>query len=270
MKEIKINKPIVSDIKYQIIKTKELQDSVIIYLDNKEKIFVSIDKYFEYVINNQKGLDDNLYEILKNEERLFLAYRGVLRKLSTKDFTIKQIKDYLKIKKELKNEEIETIINKLTSYGLLDDDKYCQNRIVYLNKQLLSTKQIKIKLQKEGLNKELIEKYVINNVESEYDKAKQLAKKYSNSIKNKSLNAAKQNILSKIINSGYSYDAAKDAIDSLNLKIDNEDELLKKEYTKAQIKYSKKYVDYDLRNHIYSYLINKGFKSEDIRSVMEG
>lgn len=264
---LKNNKPVVKNIKYKITKTKELEDGVIIYLDNKEKIHLSVDSYFKYALTSLKGLDDNLYEQLKNEERLHLAYRGALRKLSSKDFTVKQIKDYLKIKKELNVNEIKEIIDKLVEYGLLDDDKYCLNRSLYLNKQLLSVKQIKIKLQKEGVSQDLIEKYVINNVEDEYEKANKLAKKYSNSIKNKSLNAAKQNILSKIVNAGYGYDAAKQAVDDLHLKVENESELLKKEYLKAKAKYSKKYSDYDLRSHIYSYLSNKGFRSEDIKKL---
>ena len=266
---LKTNKPIVKNIKYSITKIKEKQDGVVLYLDNKEKINVSVDKYFEYGLSSLKGLDQKLYDTLKKEERLFLGYLGALRKLSAKDFSIKQISDNLKIKKELNNNEIESIVDKLINFGLLDDDKYCLNRTNYLNKQLLSTKQIKLKLSKEGISKDLIEKYVINNSEEEYDKANKLAKKYSNSVKNKSLNATKQNILSKIVNLGYSYDAAKLAVDNLHLKKDNEIELLNKEYIKAKSKYSKKYVDYDLRNHIYSYLLNKGFKSEDIKTVME-
>lgn len=266
---LKTDKQVIKDIKYTISKIKEKEDGVVIYLDNKERIVISVDSYFKYGISSLKGLDDKLYELLKNDERLHLAYRGALRKLSTKDFSEKQIKDYLKIKKELNIEETDVIISKLKTYGLLDDDKYCLNRTSYLNKQLLSTKQIKIKLTKEGIGKELIEKYVINNSEEEYVKANKLAIKYSNSVKNKSLNATKQSILTKIVNAGYSYDAAKEAIENLNLKNSNELELLKKEYNKAKTKYSKKYDSYDLRNHIYSYLINKGFKSDDIKSVME-
>lgn len=266
---LKHNKPVVKNTKYSITKIKEKQDGVILYLDNKEKISVSVEKYFEYGLSSLKGLDQKLYDQLKKEERLFLGYQSCLRKLSIKDFSNKQISDFLKIKKELNQTEIKQIIDKLISFGLLDDDRYCLNRTNYLNKQLLSTKQIKIKLAKEGISKELIEKYVINNSEEEYEKAEKLARKYSTSVKNKSLNAIKQNILSKIVNLGYSYDAAKTAIDKLNLKNDNELEILKKEYLKAKTKYSKKYVEYDLRNHIYSYLINKGFKSDDIKSVME-
>ena len=264
-----IKKYIVSNIKYKIIKIKEKQDGVILYLDNKEKISVPVDKYFEFGLNNIQGLDQKLYEILKNEEKVFLGYLSCLRKLSIRDLSVKQISDFLKIKKQLNQKEIKHIVDKLISFNLLDDEKYCINRFNYLNKQLYSIKQIKTKLVKDGISKDLIEKYVINNSEDEYDKAIKLAKKYSNSIKNKSLNATKQNILNKIVNLGYGYDAAKSAIDSLNLTNDNEIEILKREYLKAKNKYTKKYTDYDLRNHIYTSLISKGFKSEDIKTIME-
>lgn len=264
-----IKKYIVSNIKYKIIKIKEKQDGVILYLDNKEKISVPVDKYFEFGLNNIRGLDQKLYEILKNEEKVFLGYLSCLRKLSIRDLSVKQISDFLKIKKQLNQKEIKNIVDKLISFNLLDDEKYCINRFNCLNKQLNSIKQIKTKLVKDGISKDLIEKYVINNSEDEYDKAIKLAKKYSNSIKNKSLNATKQNILNKIVNLGYGYDAAKSAIDSLNLTNDNEIEILKREYLKAKNKYIKKYTDYDLRNHIYTSLISKGFKSEDIKTIME-
>lgn len=259
----------IKDVKYKITKLKEKEDGVIIYLDNKEKISISIDNYFKYGISSLQGLDQNLYDILKKEEKTFLGYLSALRKLSIKDFTIKQIQDFLKIKKQLEENDINIIIKKLTNFGLLDDEKYCINRINYLNKQLLSNKQIKAKLNKEGVSKDLIEKYVINNSEDEYAKARKMAEKYSNSIKNKSLNATRQTILNKLVSAGYSYDAGKLAIESLNIIVSNENDLLNKEYNKAKTKYSKKYEDYDLRNHIYAYLISKGFKSEDIKNVME-
>lgn len=262
-------KYIVKDIKYKIIKTKQIDDGVILYLDNKEKIYLSVETFFEYSINNIKGIDDKLYEEFKNKERIYLSYKSVLRKLSSKDFTIKQIKDFLKTKKQLTNEEIDTIINKLLSYDLLNDDNYCRNRYNYLDKQCLSIKQIKVKLLKEGISQDIIDKYVNGNEDNELNKAIILARKYSKSIKNKSINSTKQTILSKLVNYGYSYENAKNAIDSLNLVNDNELELLKKEYNKAIRKYEKKFTDYDLKNHVYAYLINKGFKSEDIKNVME-
>ena len=270
MKEIVLDsKSIVKDIKYQISRKKEKQDCVFLFLDNKEKITVPIDRYFEFGLKDINCLNQEIYDSLKREERLYLGYISCLRKLSIKDYSIKQVSDYLKNNKKLYIDEINAIINKLINYGLLDDDKYCQSRVPYLNKQLLSNKQIKLKLIKEGINSELIDKYVINNSEEEYRKAYLLANKYSSLSKKKSINAFKQNILSKLVNAGYSYDDSKSAIENLDIKNDNELTLLKKEYLKAKNKYEKKYEDYDLKKHIYSYLLNKGFKSCDINKVME-
>ena len=266
---LKLNKIEVKGIKYKIIKTKEKQDGVVIYLDNDEKINISVDIYFKYSINSLKGLDDNLYEILKSEERLYLAYKGALKKLASKDHTIKQIKDYLKNNKDLKDTEIKETIDKLLSYGLLDDEKYCANRIKYLNTQLLSNKQINIKLLKEGIPKKLIDRYLNVNEEDEYHKAQRLANKYANSIKNKSMNAKKQLIINKLVNLGFSYDTSKSALNELKLNDNSEIILLEKEYKKALQKYSKKYEGYELSRHIYSYLVNKGFISEDIKNIME-
>lgn len=266
---LKKNKYTVKDIKYPITKIKEKEDGVVIYLENKEKINISVDTYFNYSTNTLKGLDDGLYEILKNEEKQYLAYRGVLRKLSAKDFTVKQIDDYLKKNKELSDIEIKDIVDKLLSYGLLDDEKYCVNRVNYLNTQLLSTRLIKLKLKKEGLSSELINKYVSINEESEHDKARKIAHKYATTVKNKSENAIKQYIVNKLVRLGFSYDIAISSLDNLKLYSDSEIILLKKEYVKAKNKYEKKYVKHDLRNHIYAYLVNKGFKNEDIKEVME-
>lgn len=265
---IKTQKIEIKEIKYLITKYKEKQDCVIIYLDNSEKITISVDNYFKYNLNALKGLDNNLYEILKNEEKVFLGYKGALRKLSIKDHTYKQIKDYLS-KFELDEKEIEAILDKLISYGLLDDEKYCINRINYLDKDLYSTIQIKSKLIKEGINDELINKYLIKNNEKELEKVKKLVNKYLKVINNKSVNATKQTILNKLTSLGFSYDISKDAINSININDDNEIILLKKEYNKAIKKYEKKFLDYELKSHIYAYLLNKGFKSADIKQVME-
>lgn len=262
-------KDLIKDIDYKISKIKNKNDYMLIFLDNDEKINISIDNYIKYDLSKIMGLDNKVYELLKKEERILLSYNSVLRKLASKDYTVKQIKDYLFVKKELHKDEVDTIINKLNEYHLLDDDRYCLNRFNYLNKQLYSIKQIKIKLLNEGIKQDLIDKYVIYNSDVEFDKVYSLVLKYSKTIKNKSLNAIKQAIMSKLVNVGYSFDLCKKALNQLNLKADNEIELLNKEYIKVKNKYSKKYEGYDLKCRIYNSLLNKGFKSEDIKEIVE-
>ncbi len=257
------------NIDYKISKIKESNNYIVLYLDNNEKLYVSIEAYFKHNLANLKGFDNKTYELLKKEENLILGYNAVLKKLSVKDHSIKQIKDFLYLKRKLNSDEVNKIIDKLIQYNLLDDEKYCIERINYLNEQLFSIKQIKNKLKNEGISNELIEKYIVSDSNKEYEKVNKLVNKYLNTIKNKSLNAKKQLILNKFVNLGFNYDDVKMAIDSLNIKVDNEYELLKKEYLKIKNKYQRKYESYDLKYRISGYLMNKGFKLEDINKVME-
>ena len=103
----------------------------------------------------------------------------------------------------------------------------------------------------------------------EIEKAKNIADRYSKTIRNKSLAGKKQSILNRLVSSGYSYEISKNIVNELDLSRDNEIELLKKEYLKAKNKYGKKYSDYELKQRIYGSLLNKGFSSDDIKKVME-
>ena len=252
------------EIKYEIKKIKATEDYVMIFMED-EKIMISLEDYFKYGVKDLKGLDEELYEQFKQSEKLLKAYRGCLRKISTKDHTVKQIREYL-YRYELNKPDIDSLIKRLKEYGFLDDEKYCTGKINYYQNSLYSLKQIRMKLLKDGISEELIDRHLSS--ENEYDKALKLAQKYSKD-KNKSLKALKQNILVKLTGNGFSYENARKAVDSLDISNENELELLSKEYFKALKKYEKKYEDYDLRNHIYAYLLNKGFKSDDIRQVME-
>ena len=257
----------VKEEKNLIKKLKIREDYVMVFLED-DKIMIPVESYFSYGIKDLKGLDDDLLTQLKKEEIYLKAYRSCLRKLSVKDHTVKQIRDHLK-KTELDDDQRNEMIDKLISYGMLDDEKYTENRINYYDRSNLSNRQMKEKLKKDGIREETINRYLPNNEKREREKAAFIAEKYERTIKNKSLNSKKQAILNRLVSAGYSYDTAKNAVNGLEISSDNEIELLKKEYLKAKKKYEKKYSDYDLRQRIFGSLLNKGFSSEDIKKVVE-
>lgn len=259
------NKLEVKNIKYTIIKTKDKDNCVVLYLDNNEKLNVSIENYFKY--KDLKGFDDNIYNLLKDDEKFLLAYNSVLRKLSNKDYSKKQIIEYLIKNRCLSNSEAMIIVDKLIKYDLINDDRFVQSKINYLSNSN-SYRKIRNKLLKDGISEELIDQYLLINENEEENKANLLANKYLSSIKNKSINLTKSYIFNKLVSNGFSIETSKNVVNSLIIKGDNELELLNKEYNKALNKYSKKYSDYELRNKIYSYLISKGFNSNDIKEVI--
>ena len=257
----------IESIRYPIEKIKAYESYVMVYL-NDEKIMVSDDLYFEYGLKNLKGLDEQTYQKLKEEEIVFKAYRGCLRKISMKDHSIRQISEFLS-QKGINRPDREKIIDKLMKIGLLDDEKYCIGRIAYLQRSDLSEKQIREKLKKAGIADEIIRRNLKTDHDDESRKARLLAEKYDKSIRNKSKNLKRQNILSRLMNAGYSYDMSMDAVESLSTDDQNELELLNREYLKARKKFEKKYQDHELRNHICAYLLNKGFRYEEIKQITE-
>ncbi len=265
---LKKNKAIAeTDIVYPIKKIRLYDSYVMVFLED-EKIQVSDDAYFEYGLKDRKGLDEDLYQKLKEEESVLKAYRSALRKISMKDQSVKQIRDYL-AQKEIERADRERIIEKLKSLSLLDDEKFCISKINYYEKTSLSQKQIREKLKKAGIGEELIAKHMRSNETDEYRKALHIAEKYEKSIQNKSFLAKKQSVMNKLVSAGFSYEMSQKATESIVSEGQNELELLQREYQKALGKYQKKYTDHELKQHVIAYLLNKGFRYEDIRSVTE-
>ena len=203
----------VKEITHPFIKVKLRPDYVFIEMQD-EKLMVSIEDYFSYKIKDLKGFDDELYAKLKENEKLLKAYRSCLRKLSSRDYTIRQ-------------------------------------------------------LTKEGIDDKLIDDNLKYDRNREYLKAKNRAEKLVKTTHNKSLKALKQGILTRLAADGFSYELSNEIINELELSNDNEDELLQKEYNKALKKYAKRYEGYDLKQRLYASLMAKGFRSEDIRRILE-
>jgi len=222
------------EITYPIKKIKTYESYAVVYLD-EEKIMVSDDAYFQYKLHSQ---------------------------------TVRQIKRYL-LEKGLNEKECKDITDKLISYGLLDDEKYAISRVSALQNANLSAKQIRRKLSDEGIGETIINECLITDEKKEYEKALACAQKYERTVRNRTLRMKKQAILTKLVGQGFSYELSFKAVEELRLKEENEVELLNKEYLKAKKRYEKKFEDYELKSHITSYLLSKGFDYDVIRMIME-
>ena len=265
---VKENKKIeIGEIIYRINKTKTYDDYVMVYLDD-DKIMIPIESYCKYNLSSLNGLDHNLYTIFKKQENEIKAYRSCLRKLSGKDYTIYQINKHLD-KYDIDKTVKKDIVDILCSYGLLDDEKYCISKSNYYDNNDISFRQIRQKLLKDGIDKDLIEKNLSYDDSRELSKAIKIASKCDRSITNKPVRAKKQSILNRLHTYGFDLETAKKALESISVISENEDYILSKEYDKALNKYSKKYCDYELKQRIYASLLRKGFDLEDIKRIVE-
>ncbi len=252
---------------HSIKKIKVCDDHVLLILED-ETIQVSDETYFECGLAGLKSLDRKLYDDLKDRERLFKAYKGALRKISVRDRTVKQIRDYLS-KKQLEGLEKQKILDRLISMGLLNDENYVKGKISVFENSGMSYRKMKEKLKKDGIDEELIGRYLERDPERELDSAVKSAQKHASSLRNKTAYQMKQSVLAYLQRNGFSYDVSKTAAESLALQGENELELLQKEYARAASRYGRKYEGYELSQRIVSHLLNKGFSYEDIQTLRE-
>lgn len=255
------------DMTYHINKRTITDDYVMLFF-KEDKVMVSVDDYFSYGIGNKNEIGEDVYEKLKERERIIKAYRSCLRKIAAKDHSVLQIRRHLR-RFELEDEDREDIIDKLLAYHLLDDEQYALNRINALNEQNVSYKEIRNRLKKEGIQDQLIGKYLKEDDGLELEKARKVAEKYLRSHDAYSLNSKKKNLLNKLISASFSYELSRSLLDTLSIGNENELELLKKEYLKVHKRYSRKYEDYELKNRIIASLLSKGFQYQDIKEIME-
>ncbi len=250
------------------------EDIVNVYLKSdeaKEKITVSIDTYMEIGLRKGMRITRLIYDRIKTEQEETLAYRNALRKLSSRDYSEKEMHDYLYANYELSIVRIEDIISKMKKYDFIDDEKFAFNKVNSFSNALYSRRMMSKKLKEAGISQEIVDKYVRSTADEELIKAKKLSEKYNLLIRGKSLKARKQAIIKKLVDNGYSIDVAKNACEFLDFSAYtlDESELLKKEALKAKIKYSRKYKGSELRNHVFHSLLQKGFEYETIYAVID-
>lgn len=276
LKSIEIYNEAIEDYKYSytILKTTLKDDCVTLNLssiDNNDlNLTIDLDEYYNLGLRNSSHISKLNYSILKELEVYALAYKYSLRKLANRDYSIKEMSDTLKRKFNLNDKQLEIILDKLKERHLLDDYRYAFSKANSLRANLYSKKAMINKLKKLGISDDLIEKCVIDDKDTELLNARKIATKYMNSIKNKSLNAKKQAILTKLINEGFSIETSKEAMSILDFSnsILEEKDILRNEANKALKKYSKKYTGTDLRNKIYMYLASKGFSYDNIYALI--
>lgn len=273
---IKLYKEAIEDYKsaYTIVKTQLKADCVCLVLKDfnghLDNITIPLDIYYSLGLRNSTRLSKLNYMLLKKLETSTLAYKNCLKKLANRDYSIKEIKDYIKSEYDLNDQTIELIIERMIDKKILDDRRYTLSKIHSFSANFYSKRHIVNNLKKLGISDEIIDECYIYDTDSEIAKATKLANKYLKSASNKSMNMKKQTIKSKLINQGYSSDIADRAIESLDFSgsIVQEKDIIRKEGNKLLKKYKAKYSGTELRNKVFTSLANKGFAYDNIYALI--
>lgn len=235
-------------------------------LDNTELIL-----YEDVILKNNllrtSNINLELLEKVMNENIYYEIYNMALTYIEIKMRTSKEIKDYLN-KKNFNTKLIDEVLDRLNKEGYLNEEKYID---AFVNDKVNLTNWGPYKIKKSLLDLELDETLINNKLNTINenvwnDKITKIINKKLNSLKNKSTYMVKNKLKIDLYNLGYDNNLIEENLNNLTL---NNNENIKKEYSKAYNKYSKKYMDQELYQKIKSYLYRKGYKIEEINYMLD-
>ena len=242
--------------------------------DNKYRIILednSLITYDNVILENdllyKKNIDRELYKKIIKDTNYYDIYNKVVKYVMKKLRSEKEILIYLD-KFEINSEDKNSIIRKLKSINLINDNDYCA---AYINDKVYLGKDGINKIKKDLLNQNIPLDVIDNNI-SKIDnslmnerlekliiKKIKLNNKYSNSY-------LKQKVLNDMINKGYNKE---DVLLIIDKYLNEDDDILEKEITRLYNKLSVKYTGYDLLSKLKQKLIQKGFQMDKINKIIE-
>lgn len=244
------------------------KDRYNIFLDEGagEKYAFSVDEdvLIKYQLKKGMELDDfSLTEIFFQDD-IRKAYGMAVQYLALRMRSEHEVRQYLQ-KKDIENPIINEVMHKLYRYEFLNDEEFS---IAFVRTQMNTTDKgtiiIQQELKEKGISDKLIEQALM-----EYPKDDQLQKaiilankNYQKNSKDSSL-IIKQKLEQMLVRKGYSFAIVQDAIASINIEKNQDDELevLQKQGEKLVRKYQK-LTGYEFNQKMKQALYRKGFAIE--------
>ena len=234
-----------------------------IELDDNNKILT----YDDVIINNnllyKKNIDHDLLENINIETSYYDIYTKVLKYISIKMRSKKEIIEYLNKNKVEKNDQ-KKIIDHLTKSGLLNDEMFAK---AFVSDKIFLSNIGRLKIKKElldhDINIDIIDKIIYTYSDDVFEE--KLTKLMKKKIKNSKYNGylLKQKIFYEFNNLGYENELISKVYDSIDI-ISN----INKDFDKYYNTLSKKYNGAELKNKLKNKLYSRGYSIDDINSII--
>ncbi|MFO7524328.1 MAG: regulatory protein RecX [Ignavibacteriaceae bacterium] len=206
---------------------KKDDNTVVIYLDNGEKLFLSYEVLLKSGLRKGTEISTDRFNYLILQNRKYFIRQKAISLLARRHHSQKELELKLR-KKNYEKELIEDVLNSMKDSGLIDDSSFAfQFAEEKLDRKKWGANKIKNELFKRGISTELVHD-VINKLASPADQSESAMlaaeKKFKVIVKReKDAQKIKQKVLAHLISRGFSFDIASEAIKKLNIRIDTED-----------------------------------------------
>ncbi len=259
----------------EVTSIKAKKDYIELKVENRDeslKLLVDLDTYMQENIRLGSKLNSELIELLKKQEEKVKAFEACVRKLAIKDYTRKEMYDYLTQKTDLEIGQINEIIASLEEKGYVDDLRYARSTITSMQGLLQGEHKIYRTLKKKGVPLDIIDETLAmhKDNDNELNNAILAAEKLQASIKEKSIRRRKQLIYQGLMNRGFDVHIIEESMSHLKFVDEEKEELdnLRKIAYKAKKRYGNQHSGVKLRNLVFRYCSAQGFDMEDIYLVL--
>ncbi len=199
------------------------------------------------------------------------GYSTVLRKLTARDCSESEIREALDKQYNLTNNQKDKIIEEFKQNGFINDEELVRNYIEIAQDNLYGINRIRANLIKKGIERDVIDRQLeCTDVEEEIRRALTRCEAVIRGPERKSHAEFIRSLQTKLITAGFSPSVAREAVERLDIKKDEEQEKanLEREYENACRKYSRKYEGRELKEKILAALQRKGFGYGTVREYM--
>ena len=240
---------------------------------SEEDYTISEDMLIKYHIFKDSVFTENEFKKIIEDLTLDEYFNKVLNLLS---FSLKseyEVIQYIKenekkTKKRLSLTQIDELINRIKSFGYLNDELLCNHVLDYYYRNKKGPLYIKQKLIEKKVDKQLIDSTIKNyTYEMEKELIEEIISKENNN--NYTVKKFELNLSNKLIRNGFSNNIVYNLVEKLEVE-DNSLELIEKDYNKLLLKISKKdKTDYEKKQLIINGLMQKGYEYQVISKYLK-
>lgn len=252
----------------QIEKVKIGKSKVIIIFTNQDKLEITPNTYTEFNLFPKKTLTKKEIDEIISRSEIDKYFIYVSNLLSSRNYSKLKIKEKL-LKKGASESQVELVIELLMKYQLIDDKEIIKEYLEYADYKHFGYNRIKDDLFKKGITSFYIDKIKYDEVR-ELKQAKLLLPSLVKKYDKYNYSSMKKHCYEAYLRFGYNGDIALKALEGLPpLDEKKEIRLLKLDYEKAIRKYKDKLSEYEYKEKVTEYLLSKGYRYKDIKSLKE-
>lgn len=243
---------------------------VIVTFSNGEKIKLSHSSYVEFRLYEGKEIDEEELHSLLSYEKEGEFYDYALRLLGRENYTVSSMKEKLEGKGASKA-QTDSIVKRLEEADLLNDERFAR---IYVDDiaslRCLGKNKVLSELRSKGIKDEILSSLCFDEAKEQERAASAVAmlnRKYAKS----SNEAKKSKAIAALLSRGFSYEVASKAVEENLAKNDAEGEkiALLRDYDISYIRFSRKYEGEKVYEALTAYLLRKGYRYENVRSLIE-